>query len=73
MNVSIDGRQELLSFYNVGVGKTVTHDFLVDGARLDRPDQVVIVQSAVLRGVADSYPYNNSVKTRLVGTDLSTE
>jgi thermitase len=73
LNVSIDGRQELLSFYNVGVGKTVTHDFLVDGARLERPEQVVIVQSAVLRGVADSYPNNNSVTTRLVGTDLSTE
>jgi subtilisin family serine protease len=69
LRVGIDGRQKLLSFYDVAVGRTVSHDFFVDGARLEHPEPVVIAQSADLRGTDDSYPQNNSVTSRIILMD----
>jgi subtilisin family serine protease len=53
------GNRRVLSFYNVAVGETVSHEFPLTDPRVETPDGVTIRYSAEILGVADDNPMNN--------------
>jgi len=65
LKVEMDGIPSVVSFYNVGVGETATTEYALDTGRLAAGNTIEVTCSAVLDGVEDAYPTDNTRKTRL--------
>ena len=65
LKIEMDGIPSVVSFYNVGVGETVSTEYALDASRLAAGKVIQVVCSAVLEGIEDAYPTDNSRKTRI--------
>lgn len=59
LRIELNGRTETATFYNVGIGQTVSRSIHVSTERLRHSDPVRLVTTASLRGLVDAYPANN--------------
>ena len=65
LKIEMDGIPSTVSFYNVGVGETVSTEYALDSDRLAAGNVIEVICSAVLEGIVDAYPADNTRRTRL--------